>query len=305
MILIVSNSRDFGTDDIVRHLRAGEVEYLRLDIDLLHEDEIALDPLRGSLTHRLRHGSPRYVSRPTSILYRAPTHLSESAGHRYAPEQLLQRHQWAAFCRSLTVFRDALWVNHPAATYLAENKPYQLITAAECGFSVPETGVANALPQVFSEVNHVAVKTLDTFLVRKDAFDHFFYTTMLDPEECTPARCRDMPLIFQSYLEDKVDLRITVVGEQCFIAETTATVEGDWRRQKERVQFRAVEDREEISECCRRLMRRLNLKYAAIDCARTPTQLWFLEINPTGEWAWLDPTFDGQISKSLAQLLAG
>ncbi|MNZ28723.1 hypothetical protein D3C78_459550 [compost metagenome] len=36
-------------------------------------------------------------------------------------------------------------------------------------------------------------------------------------------------------------------------------------------------------------MRRLNLRYGAIDFVCDPQgNLWFLEINPNGQWAWIE-----------------
>ncbi len=54
----------------------------------------------------------------------------------------------------------------------------------------------------------------------------------------------------------------------------------------------------------RDLMRRLGLVYGAIDMRRTPDgQYVFLEINPAGQWLFVE-TFSGQpITASLARLL--
>lgn len=304
MILIVANSRDFGTDTVIERLRERGETYVRLDLDLLSQDEVFLDPLGPTLLHHLAGGQVTKISEPRTVLFRAPTHLRESSGHRYSPDELLRRHQWAAFCRSLVVFARARWINHPAATYLAEIKPYQLAVAASCGFAVPETVIANALPDRFQEADLIATKALDTFLVRKDDQDHFFYTTALSPSECTPDVCQEMPVIFQSLVRPKADLRVTVVGERCFVAETDGEIEGDWRRQKERVRFRPSESETEIADRCREIVKRLQLVYGAVDLARSDGRLWFLEVNPTGEWAWLDATFEGEIADAIAAELA-
>jgi glutathione synthase/RimK-type ligase-like ATP-grasp enzyme len=305
VILIVSNSRDLGADEVVRKLRERNANYLRLDVDLLAQDTVQLNPIGPVLWHRLPNGSVREVENPQAILFRAPTHLRESSGHRYTPIELLRRHQWAAFCRSLTVFSDAFWINHPATTFLAENKPYQLAVAAACGLSVPTTFVSNHLPEQLKTQDLIALKALDTFLIRLDGLEHFFYTVPLNPRECTDEACREMPLVFQSFLDHKIDVRVTIVGERIFVAETTEVVEGDWRRQKGVVQFRCGDASVEVLTRCRELMRRLGLFYGAIDLARQADKLWFLEINPTGEWAWLDDTFGGGISTALAEALCG
>src|SRR5690349_17494163 len=130
MVLLVSNSLDFATDYIVRRLLERKVEYLRIDLDLAHTDQIWLDPVRQALDVRYENRSIQIRAHELrSVLFRAPTHLSESSGDRYQPQERLQRHQWAAFGRSLMLFNCAKWVNQPQATYFAESKPVQLSAA--------------------------------------------------------------------------------------------------------------------------------------------------------------------------------
>jgi len=90
------------------------------------------------------------------------------------------------------VFRDARWINHPARTYAAENKPLQLATAATVGLDVPRTRVANNLPAEFAPEEFVAVKALDSFLMRLGDQDRFFYTLSVQPSELTPDACQEI-----------------------------------------------------------------------------------------------------------------
>lgn len=290
-------------DAVIQALSSRETAYLRLDLDLLTEDQVLLDPVAPSLTHVLPTGEAHEVKEPTAIFFRAPTHLRESSGHRYPPEELLRRHQWAAFGRSLMVFTDARWVNHPMFTYAAENKPLQLKIADSVGFAVPPTAISNYLPPRFATDERIAAKALDSFLIRQGDEDLFFYTIGLRPDEVSLKTTRAMPLIFQQYLEPKIDVRVTVVGNRCFVAETPHEVSGDWRLQKERLQFRQGDCPETLRSMCLDLMGRLRLRYGAIDLAKTKDGYWFLEINPTGEWAWLDDLFEGAIASAIVDEL--
>lgn len=305
VILLVTNSRDYATDLVVDELRRRGASYLRLDLDLLSNDDISLEVGGPVLRQRLPDGEERTVESPRSILFRAPTHLRESSGHRHAPEELLQLHQWAAFARSLTVFREARWINHPVATYAAESKPYQLTVAASVGLPFPTTSIGNTLPSALTDEGRVVVKALDTFLVRKGDHDLFFYTAVMRPRDVTQASIRAMPVIFQTLLEPKIDLRVTVVGDNCFVAETERAIAGDWRLQKDDLQFRRAELDDDVRLKCLALVRALDLRFGAIDLARTESGCWFLEINPTGEWAWLETLFEGGISKAIVDELLG
>lgn len=311
MILLIANSRDFATDYVIAELRRRSISYLRLDTDLLHEDAVALDP-RARCLYIRRDGIEHRLSEEQvqAVLYRAPTHLSESSAGRHTAKQQLARHQWAVFVRSLVVFENARWINHPQRTYLAENKPFQLAVAASLGFDTPHTLVSNTAPDedhsVWAGGDHCALKALDTFLVRDGESDLFLYTQRVVQAELLDPSLRMMPVILQNYLSSKIDLRVTVVGDKCFPVEIRlngAGIEGDWRVSKSDTTFQPVSMPAEIADRCVALVRRLGLVFGAIDLARVGDDFYFLEVNPTGEWAWLVDTAAWPLDKVLTDAL--
>jgi glutathione synthase/RimK-type ligase-like ATP-grasp enzyme len=71
------------------------------------------------------------------------------------------------------------------------------------------------------------------------------------------------------------------------IAAETATSELDWRLDPDRA-WEPFELAEPEAERCRALLTTLGLRFGGIDLAQDDTgRLWFLEINPNGEWGWL------------------
>lgn len=312
MILIVSNSRDFATDHVVAALRGRGSPYLRLDLDLLATEGVFLDPVAPRLV--IDRPGRRYDLGPDAIravYYRAPTHLCESGGGRYPPEELLARHQWAAFARSLTVFDRPRWVNHPGATYRAENKPYQLRVAREVGFSVPATRVCNAVPApadgVWDGSGRAAVKAVDTFLTRVGpGEDAFFYTQAVRADDLGRYSLAEMPVTVQRLIEPKLDLRVTVVGERVFpvaVVAAGAGVVGDWRLVKDRVDYSPHPLPPEVAAACVALVRRLGLVFGAIDLALSGGTYYFLEVNPTGEWAWLEDRLGLPLAEAITDAL--
>lgn len=313
MILLVSNSRDFATDFVVAQLRSRNAEYLRIDLDLLHQDRVAFDPRAGLL--RIEGADIQMTVSDdivTSVLFRAPTHLRESSGDRRAPESQLARHQWAAFARSLMVFEHCRWINHPCATYQAENKPYQLRRAAQLGFSIPKTLVTNSKPEADHAIwsgtsGCAAIKALDSFLVRlASGEDAFCYTQRVAFDEVMPADLKAIPIIIQEFLAPKIDLRVTVVGDHCYAAAVTLDrrgVEGDWRLAKDRVSFEVHQLPDIVHARCVELVRVLGLKFGAIDLALVEGDYYFIEINPTGEWAWLVTQCRFPIDSAIAEEL--
>lgn len=310
-ILLVSSSLDFATDYIVAVLRRRGAPYYRADLDLLAEDQISLDPVAPEL--QIASGNRVACFTNTTlraVLYRAPTHLRESSGGRHSGIDLLQRHQWAAFARSLAVFDRASWVNHPHAVYAAECKPLQLLAAHRCGFITPSTVVTNAIPRpasaLWDDTRTAALKALDSFLVRIGGQDAFLYTRRVAAEALEQESFAQMPAILQHWLENKVDVRVTVVGSRCYPASITYDakgLDGDWRTEKHRVEFKKYILPPDVANRCIELVRSLKLRFAAIDLACVDSTYYFLEVNPTGEWAWLlDPT-GMRIDEAIADLL--
>ncbi len=310
-ILLVSNSRDFATDYVVAELRARGKRYLRLDLDLVAKDSVTIDPSKPMLDIHTPQGRFRLTAPEiVGILFRAPTHLSESGSDRYTPQEQLARHQWAAFARALMVFETARWVNHPAQTYAAESKPFQLFLASQLGWDIPETRITNFPPENNwpESDGRLAIKALDTFFVRLDDQDAFFYTQEVDRSDLLPASLSAMPVILQPFLANKLDLRVTVIGKHCMaaaICRNGVGVTGDWRLQKDTVDYQLYDLPPAIRDRCIKLVDHLGLIFGAVDIAFCNGRYVFLEVNPTGEWAWLAERLNFPVANLLVDALCG
>ena len=153
----------------------------------------------------------------------------------------------------------------------------------------------------------MAVKGLDTVLVREGNTESFGYTNLLSTDQVRTHELRSAPMILQEALCHKLDLRVTVVGENVWCASVTRGGEqiyGDWRLAKTEADFRHAELPPEIAARCVSLVQRLGLEFGAIDLALSESKYYFLEINPTGEWAWLEETLGFRVADTLARLLA-
>jgi glutathione synthase/RimK-type ligase-like ATP-grasp enzyme len=307
---IIANSLDLATDYIVWSLRSRNAPYFRVDLDLLANDEVVLDPILARLTITSEGITHTFSNSDVcAIFYRAPAFLRESSASRYAPQEQLKRHQWAAFARSLTVFDGAKWINHPGATYLAEIKPYQLRVARRIGLDLPDSLIANFAPKEFSTSHgRIALKALDSFLVRIGEQDSFFYTLGIEETELSRCALSEMPVMLQQFLEQKVDYRVTVVGDRCFSVSITTNgrgIDGDWRLEKNAAVFSEAALPKIVTEKCLALVRELGLVFGAIDLACVGGRFYFLEINPTGEWAWLVDLAKLPIDMAITDALLG
>jgi glutathione synthase/RimK-type ligase-like ATP-grasp enzyme len=201
-------------------------------------------------------------------------------------------------------------MNHPQATYMAEHKGFQLKIARDLGFAVPPTLIANSSRYVkgyLPDGSSVALKGLETVFLRTETTESFGFTTFSTVKDLLTEDLHDAPAVIQRALVGKLDIRATVVGDKIFAAEIAGlngSIQGDWRTVKDQVHFSSHYLPEETAGRCIALVRRLGLVYGAIDLALAEGQYWFLEINPTGEWAWLVDSAGLAIDAAIADWIA-
>lgn len=309
-VLVIASRYDLTCDYVVAGLRRRSISYLRLNSEDLSAAAIELDPIRRRLV--IERAGRSYCVTPhglRSVFFRRPVFLRDYGDdHRSSAEQF-SRLQWAAFVRNLMLFNEARWFNDPAATYRAEHKAVQLSTAAQLGFAVPLTRITNS-PHAHSfgdAYERVAVKGLDTVLLRADGHEMFGFTTFEATDKLEPGAWRAAPATIQAALMNKLDIRVTVIEDRVMsasITENGAPLNGDWRTRKSSVQFRKFDLPRETEERCQMLVKSLGLRFGGIDLALSDGEYYFLEVNPTGEWAWLVDVADLPIDEAIAEALS-
>jgi glutathione synthase/RimK-type ligase-like ATP-grasp enzyme len=117
------------------------------------------------------------------------------------------------------------------------------------------------------------------------------------------------PIILQEEIGKKYDIRVTVVGNRVFSsaidsqADPAARV--DWRRtvDPDLPHYRHALPFE-LTQQCLVLMSQLGLVYGTLDFVLgNDGQYTFLEVNPNGEWLWLEDKLDYPISDAIADWL--
>jgi glutathione synthase/RimK-type ligase-like ATP-grasp enzyme len=308
-VLIVSNKHDYSTDYISHQLNKLDVSYLRLNRDQFSEFNFSLFPAGQKLIGKSNNLSFEIIpSKLKSIYFRAPIYLRDTYQPDLSPDEQLSRSQWASFIRGLTVFDNVLWVNHPQATYKAEIKPYQLHVAQKIGFTIPNTIVTNADNRldIPNEKKKLIVKTLDPAILRIGDREAFIYSNIVEIEELLNADFSDAPVILQEALIPKIDIRVTVIDKTVFavdIKQDGKGIDKDWRLEKNNIEYTEVELPCTLQKKCIKLVKELGLKFGAIDLILHDNQYYFIEINPTGEWAWLMEKTKLEIDKELVRLL--
>lgn len=293
-VLVLANLHDFSSDKVCLALAQAGVTYLRLNRDQLAELQLRLFPIEPRLEVEFNDQTWIVDKTLQSVWFRQPTYLRNSEGRILTAAEQLDRSQWMAFIRALSVFEEARWVNDPAATFRAENKAWQLRVASTIGFDVPTTLISNdpTAPVPATIGDPVALKALDTVLLREGETQTFAFTQIVPWVACSGEDFHKIPSTLQMALHNKLDLRVTIIGEKLWcvaIRYKEKGIEGDWRLHKKgELSYETFDLPDETARRCFALMRRMGLIMAGIDLALSDNHYWFIEINPTGEWGWLD-----------------
>jgi glutathione synthase/RimK-type ligase-like ATP-grasp enzyme len=211
--------------------------------------------------------------------------------------------------------RSCRWMSRPEAVWKAEFKPFQLEIAAEHGLIVPKTLISN-VPDSIRAFFHLCngqliAKPVRTGHIVQNGVDHAVYTTRIGPEDIQDLQDAALsPTIYQQLIPKRFDIRVTVVGRRIFAAaidsQSDPDASVDWRRTSNpELPHHRVDLPSELKESIVSFMDALALEYGALDFVLTPDGRYiFLEINPNGQWLWLDDMLSLGISSEIAEWLA-
>lgn len=305
-VLLISNRFDFSTDFIALELANQDINFIRINRDELKDYSIEFDPIKPEIKAKYNDYSftisTKYLK---SIYYRAPTFLRDIFQEGLSEDEQLIRTQWAAFVRSLCVFENVKWLNNPVDIYKAEIKPYQLFIANKLGIKIPQTIVSNVTLK--SDFEFKAIKSIDTAIVSNGDKEGFVYTEIYKKNDLEEVKYTS-PFFLQQGLVPKIDIRVTIVENDVIAIKITSDkkIDEDWRRFKDELTYTIFDLPKTVHDFCINYTKKLNLNFGAIDLVFHNDEYYFIEINPTGEWSWLQKNtqynFDKLIVKSLTNV---
>lgn len=208
-------------------------------------------------------------------------------------------------------------VSDPAAINAASNKLHQLDLVRKSGYSsiyIPETLVTNDIIEVkkFYEQHdgNICFKLHKGANVNMNGDNYIVYTNKITPEHLTNFdSLRLNPSLFQEYIEKDYELRVTVIGEEvigiAIHSQSSEISKVDFRRYDfKNVKYEHVKLPDEVENLCRYMLKHYDLKFGAFDFIYNKEGRYvFLELNPNGQWLWLEQLSGYNISKVLASYL--
>lgn len=313
-VLIVSTIADVATDDVVRRLAARGATYTRINTEDYPFGRTLSFVAGQPASSGWLDSDGRAVQLPTSIWYRrmrtpAKPEAMDSGVYDFC------LHETRATLLGGLLGLTTRWMSHPAAIWSSEFKPFQLSLAARVGLPVPPTVITNdpsTIRKAFGQFGAMIAKPVRRGHITKDGRDSAIFTSQVLREhldEIESARCS--PAIYQALIPKRFDVRVTIVGRNVFAAaidsQSDPAASIDWRLTKNpTLPHHPVILPDFLTDQLLQLMESLGLTFGAIDLVQKPDREFvFLEVNPSGQWLWLDSMLDLGISEAVAEWLTG
>jgi glutathione synthase/RimK-type ligase-like ATP-grasp enzyme len=301
MILIITHKNDFTADFLIKELNSQKEQYLRFNCDSIQEDHKIsfLFEETFSLTIDALTSFDSIWFRRTSF---------PSFPNKSNDEVRWLTRAYKSFFENLWLqFPKSHWVSLPSKIYQAENKLYQLQLAKSIGFTIPQTLITNNILKLESFIAKHNEEVIIKPLSDGHYEDQLIFTNKLRPDHIKNLKEFDIfPVIFQENILKEYELRVTIVGHYVFAARINSQDSNeskiDWRKGDNK--FKPYTLPENIANKCKKLVNDLGLEFGAIDLIKSISgEYYFLEINPNGQWAWIEIQTGQPICKAIIELL--
>lgn len=314
-VLLITNKSDITTDFIVQELKRQGIPFFRLNTEEITKSI--------SLSFNIEKSEFLIIDKDfnisydclkfTSVYYRRPEIPEVSIEGLSQGEQIFIANEFTFFLEGFyKILKNAFWFSPVYAIREAENKIHQLILAKELGFEIPRslltTDYVCANDFFYSTSANCIIKPIKSGLITEQKNDKVVFTSKIDcfPED--PVSIENCPSFLQEHIGKTSDIRVTVVGNKIFSTEILSQnrheTEVDWRKGENVLVHKRIDLPTDLEEKCTKLVNTLNLKFGAIDFILDKNgNFIFLEINPNGQWAWIEHQTNYPISKEIVEIL--
>lgn len=131
-------------------------------------------------------------------------------------------------------------------------------------------------------------------------------TGWADPVAATEIdeRVAMVPHLFQAVVNKSADLRVLVIGREVFAVRIESGML-DWRMDYTALSYRVVDLPCRVEKALQAYLEHYGLVSGSFDFAVDKAgDLWWLELNPNGQWGWLEESTGLPMSAAFAEQLS-
>lgn len=310
-ILIIGDIADPHIASVTSHLRKSDASIYILNPFDGQNNSITYEYDPFSITIE-SNGNIISIEKIDSVWWRFKPNLTSYPKDisEFETQQFIQR-EWQLTLEPLKYFlRNAFWINKRESDLLVRNKPFQLYVAKQHGFKIPRGIISSHVSKIRKHLigyDKFIYKPLSYFIIPPDKV---LYATPMTKKEVEEKRksIELAPCIFQHYIQKSYELRVTIIGKKVFAAKINSQdsdeSKNDWRRDQLNITYEKYELNDSLKVQLLSLHKSFDIFYGAYDfIVDEQNQVFFLEVNPSGQWLWIENKIGLSISKEISNAL--
>jgi ATP-GRASP peptide maturase of grasp-with-spasm system len=318
MIYIISYHGEPSTCNVIAWLKYSGAKFRRINFsDFINEKiPVSIGINSGKQYVAIDHDvlEDDFAENNVVWLRKLDVYANESINNKLGNIHKWIKDEYSVFTKSLMLsLKKAKWLCNSDAQYL--NKIDVLNQARQCGLNIPETIVTNnkiALENHLEKFPKSITKCIsDGMSIKLKDKSYLLSTTLICKGKTLDIPDFFVPSIVQEYIEKEVELRIFYLDGAFFTAaifsQKQAHTTVDFRINlidKKDSRIVPFELPENIKLSLTDLMQKINLNTGSIDMIYSKDKrYYFLEINPAGQYDWVDYLCNHNIDRHIANYL--
>jgi hypothetical protein len=208
---------------------------------------------------------------------------------------------------SITRLAGPRWLTSVDSMLRAEDRLFQLQTAADLGIRVPVTMVTSDATAVIDRLGEsFVVKPLGSGYFWRDGTPHAVFCSRLTASDLQEVDLGAVPFVAQEEIHAGQHLRVVTVGGTAWIARLNALdFPLDWRQDEAaHLSWNSHTDGD-VERMAVELAGRLNVGYSSQDWLEDGDGAVFVDLNPGGQWLFLPDEVARPVTVAIALFLAG
>jgi hypothetical protein len=194
---------------------------------------------------------------------------------------------------------------------IRKDKIFHLEYAKEIGFSIPDFIYSNKtddLNSLLQSPGKTITKSIAKPVKDKD-YLAFLGTTIVPTDLFSKVNVKnlDYPLFLQKYIESEYEMRITVVGKQIFACklenEDKSVTDIRIAEDAKNVKHSVIDLPESIKILIFKFMEKIDIDYGCFDFLYSNGKYIFLEVNPMGQYMWIEEKSGLNITEGILEYL--
>jgi len=285
-VLIVSNSEDAHANVVAERLHERAIRAYRLDSDTFVTNKCVwtiLHKLEGPV-HSDWTKDDVHTVWYRKVFFPEPTDATSS---------FIRQESEGLLASILAQYEHCKWVNPRPQLELAKAKVAQLLRARQLGFRIPDSVVTNDqdVLRKFAarHQGHIVAKPIHAQIIGNESEALVVGTRNLTPEHYAAATSY-VPCYAQEQLHIRAEIRVVVFAKHLYAFRLIPQADAQDIKQLplQKIVHEPCELEETLAYRVNQLMQSYGLLFGAVDFAVVDDdEPVFLELNPNGQWLWL------------------